>query len=204
MSAMRYSLSLLLCISSLLCAAQSEPQRQKIAISEDSVQLVQIGVRCYPDGSQLPIWAVMMGDTGPAERVARGYSGFGPYSLDATLWTRAEDMPHWVRTTYRRPQNPDEAVNWFKDREPFTSRLEGDSGVLPAQFAILADDLIGKVDFIIRYNDGTAKAYLFAGTSTDDAERIVKALTAGNRAASQDNTGVLWAARYDAEMMAVW
>ncbi len=194
MSAIRYSLPFLLCISSLVCGAESDAQRQQVAISQDSVKLVQIGVRHYPDGAHLPIWAVMMGDTTAAEHMARRYSGFGPYSLDATLWTRVEGVSHWARTTYRRPQNPDEAVDWLNDREPFTSRLEGDSGVLPAQFALLADELISKVDFIIRYTDGSAKAYLVAGTSAEDAEKIVRALSAGDRAAGEHDKDMVGAA----------
>jgi hypothetical protein len=134
---------------------------------------MQIGVRSYPDGSQTPIWAVMLGDTAHAEQVARKYSRFGPYGLNATLWTRADDGSGWVMTAYRRPVNVDEAMDWYENSEPFTSRQQGDSSLLPASFANLGDDMIKNVDFIIRYDDGSAKAYLYPGTSKIDAEHAL-------------------------------
>jgi len=103
-------LPLLLCLSSLICAAQAPrtaavPPGAGHVLPQRQAQLVQIGVRSYPDGSHLPIWALMLGDTANAEQVARRYGSLGPYSLNATLWTRAEDSPAWVMTTYRRPLN---------------------------------------------------------------------------------------------------
>jgi hypothetical protein len=44
--------------------------------------------------------------------------------------------------------------------------------------ASLAAELVGKLDFIIRYDDGSTKVYLYPGTSKGDAERVVMALTA--------------------------
>ncbi len=186
MFANRFSLLLLLCLSSLLCTAQApgDASPRNTALSQDNVQLVQIGIRSYPDGSRVPIWAVMMGDTAQAERIARGYRNFGPYGLNATLWTRTEGMPQWARTTYRRPRNAEETVDWYRNREPFTAREQGDSSLLPAPFGMVAAELIEKVDFIVQYDDGSAKVYLYAGTSTEDAQKIVSAVTATSRTAN--------------------
>lgn len=142
------------------------------------VQLIQIGVRTYPDGSHIPLWAVMLGDTAHAERVAQRYSRFGPYGLNATLWIRAEadSSAGWVMTAYRRPRDVDEAMDWYENREPFTSRRQGDASLLPAAFADLGADVIKNLDFVIQYDDGSVKAYLSAGTSRIDAEYAVVSL----------------------------
>jgi hypothetical protein len=168
-------------MSSLLCAGQA-PRTAAVLQGEGHVlpqrqaQLVQIGVRSYPDGSHLPIWALMLGDTANAEQVASRYRGLGPYSLNATLWTRAEDGPTWVMTTFRRPVTIDEAVDLHNNREAFTSRRQGDRSLLPPAFARLKADLIDNVDFIIQYDDGSAKAYLYPGTSRSDAEDTTAAV----------------------------
>ncbi len=143
---------------------------------EPRVQLVQIGTRSYPDGSRVPIWAVMMGDTARAERIARRYNRFGPYSLNATIWARSSASPAWVRTTYRRPQSLDEIAAWYEDAEAFSFREEGGTWLLPEPFARLSSELMRRLDFIIRYDDESAKAYLYPGTSRQDAEGIVAAI----------------------------
>jgi hypothetical protein len=171
----RFSLSLLICVSSLCAGQDLTPQHFRLFTA--SAQLIQIGVRSSPDGEHVPIWAITMGDTAKAERVAHFYHGLGPYGLNATLWTHAEEGAGWVRTTYRRPRNIDEFIAWHDDARPFTFRAEGDASLLPLPFAGLASDLAGKVDFIIRYDDGSAKAYLYPGTSTADAKRVVAALS---------------------------
>lgn len=144
------------------------PQRQ--------AQLVQIGVRSYSDGSHIPIWALMLGDTSHAEQVARRYGSLGPYGLNATLWTRAENGPAWMMTTYRRPLTIDEAVDLHNNAEAFTSRQRGDSSLLPAVFAKLDANLTNSVDFIIQYDDGSTKAYLYPGTSRSDAEQAAASI----------------------------
>jgi hypothetical protein len=183
--AIRVILPLFLFLSSLVCVAQVpltalDRQVQPSAIPQADVQLVQIGIRFYPDGSRIPIWAVMLGDTARAERKARMYRRLGPYGLNATLWTQSDKAPRWVRTTYRRPQNIDEFMAWYEDAAPFTFRQEGDNSLLPWPFAAFAADLIEKLEFIIRYDDGTAKAYLYPGTSAGDAEKFFSAVAAGN------------------------
>ena len=181
MSLLSYLLPLLLFMASLLCAAQAPraagaPQGEGHVLPQSQAQLVQIGVRSYPDGSQLPIWALMLGDTANAEQVASRCRGLGPYSLNATLWTREEGGPAWVMTTYRRPMTIDEAVDLHNHREAFTSRRQGDRSLLPPAFAKLRADLISNVDFIIQYDDGSAKAYLYPGTSRNDAEDAAAAV----------------------------
>lgn len=143
---------------------------------EPRVQLVQIGVRSYPDGSRVPIWAVMMGDTARAEGIARRYNRFGPYSLNATIWARSSASPAWVRTTYRRPQSLDEIAAWYDDAEAFSSREEGGAWLLPEPFAKLSTELMQRLDFIIRYDDESEKAYLYPGTSKADAEGVAAAI----------------------------
>jgi len=176
----RVSLPLLLCLPSLLCAGQMPLAAADARDSAfpASVHLVRIGVRFSSDGLRVPIWAVMLGDTARAERIAHAYRALGPHGLNATLWTRAGDAPHWARTTYRRPKNIDEVIAWRDDVRLFTQRQEGDDSLLPAPVAHLDADLIGKMEFIIRYDDGSTKVYLFPGTSAGDAERVVTALTA--------------------------
>ncbi len=153
-------------------------QVRHAAFSETSVQLVQIGTRFYSDGSRVPIWAVMMGDTAKAERIAHGYRGLGPYGLNATLWTHTDGVSRWARITYRRPRNIEELLAWHEDVALFTLRHEGDDSLLPPRLASLETELIDKLDFIIRYDDGSTKVYLYPGTSNGDAERVVTALTA--------------------------
>ena len=179
MSILSFLLPVLLCFSSWLCAAQTSraaagPVSERLP--QVSVQLVQIGVRAYSDGSHIPIWAVMLGDTTGAERIASRYGRFGPYGLNATLWTRADDAPAWVMTTYRRPMNIDEAVDWYKNSEAFISREQGDGSLLPTALGNLSADVINHVDFIIQYDDGSTKAYLYPGTSSTDAEHALAAI----------------------------
>ena len=118
----------------------------------------------------------MLGDTSHAEQVARRYGSLGPYGLNATLWTRAEDGSAWMMTTYRRPLNIDEAVDLHNNAEAFTSRQRGDSSLLPAVFAKLDANLTNYVDFIIQYDDGSTKAYLYPGTSRSDAEQAAASI----------------------------
>ena len=170
----------LLCIS-FLCVAPSiagdrDNSRASDLWREPKVQLVQIGIRCYPNGTRVPIWAVMLGDTTGAERTARRYSGFGPYSLDASVWVRNADGPSWVRTTYNRPQTADEAAVWYENAEAFSDREEGGTELLSAPFRKLSGDLIRKVEFIVRYDDESVKAYLVPGTSKEDADWMVAVL----------------------------
>jgi hypothetical protein len=115
----------------------------------------------------------MLGDTTRAEQTARRFTGMGPYSLNATLWTRGNDEATWVRTTYRRPGSIDEALDWVENAERFRSQQEGNGSVLPGPFARLSAERLGDLDFIIQYDDGTAKAYLFPGTSRSAAEKFV-------------------------------
>ena len=178
----RLSLMLFVCVSALFCDAQmpgaaAAPQARHAALSETSVQLVQIGTRFYSDGPRVPIWAVMLGDTAEAERIAHVYRGLGPYGLNATLWTHTDGVSGWVRTSYRRPRNIGELLAWHDDVGLFTLRQEGDDSLLPAPLASLQAELVGKLDFIIRYDDGSTKVYLYPGTSKGDAERVVTALT---------------------------
>jgi hypothetical protein len=180
LSILSRSLPLLL-LSSLLCAAQGPyaaaiPANKTHIKPPSKIELMQIGVRSYPDGSHTPIWAVMLGDTSHAEQVARQYGRFGPYGLDATLWTRGEDAAGWVMTAYRRPRNIDEAMDWYKNAEPFISRQQGDCSLLPTAFGSLGSDNIKNIDFVIQYNDGSMKAYLYPGTSRKDAEYAVASL----------------------------
>jgi len=179
----RLSLLLFLSVSSLLRAGQMPPVAatsdvRDAALPVSSVQLVQIGNRFSSDGSRVPIWAVMLGNTAQAERIAHAYRGLGPYGLNATLWTRTSSTPRWARTTYLRPRNIDEVIAWHEDARLFTRRQEGDDSLLPSPVAKLEADLIDKFDFIICYDDGSAKLYLYPGTSAGDAERVVTALTA--------------------------
>lgn len=159
------------------CAAAA-PQSGQAALPEVSVQLVQIGTRFYSEGSRVPIWAVMMGDTAKAESIAHGYRSLGPYGLNATLWTHTDGVSRWARTSYRRPRNIEELLAWHDDVALFTLRQEGDDSLLPPPLAGLKAELVDKFDFIIRYDDGSTKAYLYPGTSNGDAERVVTALTA--------------------------
>lgn len=179
----RFSLTLFLCVSALFCDAQMSgaaavPQVRHAALPEVNVQLVQIGTRFYSEGSRVPIWAVMLGDTAKAERIAHGYRGLGPYGLNATLWTHTNGVSRWARTTYRRPRNIEELLAWHEDVALFTLRQEGNDSLLPTPFASLEAELVDTLDFIIRYDDGSTKVYLYPGTSNGDAERVVTALTA--------------------------
>ncbi len=182
LSKFSFLLPVVLCVlSSLPCAGQSASAAASTAIPflpDAKAQLIQIGTRTYPDGSHTPLWAVMLGNTAQAEQIAQRYSRFGPYGLNATLWTRAEaDTPTgWVRTAYRRPQNVDEAMDWYENSAPFTSRQQGDCSLLPAAFAGLDTDVIKNLDFVIQYDDGSIKAYLSAGTSRIDAEYALASL----------------------------
>jgi hypothetical protein len=173
MSRLNLMLSLLLCLSSV-CAAQA-PRIAAGSSSAENVsaanaKVLQIGVRSYPDGSHIPIWAIMLGDTANAEHVAHSYVRFGPHGLNATLWTHVDGTSQWSMSIYRRPSTLDEALEWYKNAEAFTSHQTGDYSLLPAGFAKLSADVIKSIDFIIRYNDGSIKAYLYPGTSRADVE----------------------------------
>jgi hypothetical protein len=141
-----------------------------------SVELVQSGVRSQSDGPRIPLWAIMVGDTGNAEQIAHQYRWLGPCGLNATVWTRNEETATWVRTSYRRPQNVDEAIAWRANPDRFTSRKQGNISLLPSPFARLGTGLIEKVEFIITYDDDSSKAYLFPGTLKGDAQAIVAAI----------------------------
>jgi hypothetical protein len=172
LSAAKLSCVVLLCLSSLLCVGQ---QAKPAKAPQSSVRLVQIGMRTYSDGSRTPIWAVMLGDTSDAEKTAYRFRRLGPYALNATLWTHGDAPAAWIRTTYNRPQNADEAAALLHDSESFTQRDEGDASLLPLPLIGLGAHL-AKVDYIVRYDDGSAKAYLYAGTSQSDAELITTAI----------------------------
>ncbi len=167
------------CISLLYAAAARASGQHKHDgdfSREPKVQVVQIGVRSYSDGFRVPIWAVMIGDTGPAERAAHLYNVFGPYSQNATVWVRNGDAPTWVRTTYQRPRTADEVADWLENAEAFSYREEGGTELLPVSFRKLSGDLLRTVEFIVRYEDKSAKAYLFPGTSREEAEEIAGVL----------------------------
>jgi hypothetical protein len=119
----------------------------------------------------------MVGDTGNAEEIAHQYRWLGPCGLNATLWTRAAETATWIRTSYRRPQNVDEAIAWRGNPESFTTRQQGSVSLLPPPFGRLEADLIEKVEFIITYDDDhSSKAYLVPGTLKADAQAIVAAI----------------------------
>jgi hypothetical protein len=168
------------CISFLYVAAAAAGDQDKNYSSDFSlnpkVQVVQIGVRSYSDGFRVPIWAVMIGDTGPAERAAHKYNVFGPYSLNATVWVRNGDAPTWVRTTYQRPRTADEVADWLENAEAFSYREEGGTELLPVSFGKLSGELLRTVEFIVQYDDTSAKAYLFPGTSREEAEAMAAGL----------------------------
>ncbi len=167
------------CISFLyVAAARASEQRNNDGdfSRNPKVQVVQIGVRSYSDGFRVPIWAVMIGDTGPAERAAHRYDVFGPYGLNATVWVRNGDAPTWVRTTYQRPGTANEVAHWLENAEAFSYRDEGGTELLPLSFRKLSGDLLRTVEFIVRYDDKSAKAYLFPGTSREEAEAIAGVL----------------------------
>jgi hypothetical protein len=168
-------------LSSLLCFAQAARwTNDQIRRPHRDVQLVQTGTRSsQPQGLHIPLWAIMAGDTTAAEQIAHRFNSCGPYGLNATLWTRADDAHGWVQTSYRRPKDADEAMELRHDPEPFTSRGHGDESILPTPFAELTPDMRDKVEFIIRYDDGTAKSYLYPGVSRQDAENIVTFINAG-------------------------
>jgi hypothetical protein len=142
-----------------------------LANASEVVQAVQIGVRIQGE-SRIPIWAVMVGDTSSAERIGRLFSRLGPNGLDATVWTRDTTF-QWSKTTFHRPQNLDEMMSLLDDREAFTSRESGDVSLLPVRFRTLRPELLQDLDFIICYNDGTAKAYILPGVSQAEVDEIV-------------------------------
>jgi hypothetical protein len=163
----------------VLClTAMGAAQTRRVDSDSQPVRLVQIGVRST-NGVHSPLWAVMMGDTTAAEQYARRFKSLGPYALNATVWTHQETSPDWMRTTFVRPRDIDEAVDLHNDSRAFTFRKSGD--VLPREFKALAPSMMERVDFIIRYeDDGSAKAYLYPYTSRDEADQIVRALSGGD------------------------
>jgi hypothetical protein len=175
-------LLLSLCLSSLLCFAQSAHWAidQPNPLPQRDVQLVQTGTRSmHPQGLHIPLWAITAGDTTAAEQIAHQFNSCGPYGLNATLWTRTDHARGWVQTSYRRPKDADEAMALRQNPEPFTSRRHGDASILPSPFAELTPDMRDKIEFIIMYDDGTAKSYLYPGVSQQDAEEIVAFINTG-------------------------
>lgn len=161
----------------LMGASAAQMRHAERSTQRGGVQLVQIGVRST-NGVHTPLWAVMMGDTTAAEQFARRFKALGPHSLNATVWTHDEDSAGWLRTTFIRPRDIDEAVDLHNDPQAFTLRKTGGVGVLPPQFWGITADLMERIDFIIRYeDDGSAKAYLYPYTSREDAEQLVAVLS---------------------------
>lgn len=164
----------------LLCSAPASAggghDHSDVSLPDASVQLVQIGVRSYPDGLRVPMWAVMIGNTARAELRAREHKEFGPYSLNGTVWVPSGNAQTWVRVTYRRPQTLDDVVDWYSNAEAFSSRKEGGISLLPRPFSELSSDVIQRIDFIVVYEDRSAKAYLLPGISKQEGEAITDLL----------------------------
>lgn len=177
MSAKQVFSALFLSLFAVCGFAQQPAATEAVPSTAGTVKGVQIGMH-FEGNSRVPLWAVMVGDTTRAESVARFYaSTLGPYALDATLWVR--DTPaQWSKVTYRRPQNIDELLDFHDDAATFTSRETCTASLLPLRIGDLRPDLLRQIDFIIRYDDGSAKAYLLAGTSRAQLDEIVLAISA--------------------------
>ena len=178
MSLAKHWLSLIVSFLPLLCSGQTpasaHPQPNQISLSQPA-QLVQSGVRSTANGDRIPLWSVMIGDTSEAEHRGHQFQWLGPYGLDATLWTRDSQLEEsWIRSTFRRPRNLDEALDWHDNADAFTSRQTGNASLLPAVFAAMPKQLLARVEFVIAYSDGTAKAYLYAGTLQAEGGDMVR------------------------------
>lgn len=146
-----------------------------------SVSLVEIGNSFTTEdgGKNVPIFAVMLGNTKKAEMLAYNWSQhFGPWSLDAALYVRPADKPAgtWKKAAYHRPKNADEAKKWFDRKEDFYEEAYGDIALLPEPFRGLPAEELAKVEFITAYFDGSTKVYVKSWTSPEDAKALFEAI----------------------------
>lgn len=167
------------------------------AFGAETVSLVEVGSSYTTEGGgkTMPLFAVMIGNTGRAERLANIWSKFfGPYSLNATLWVHPADEPAdvWKRVIYHRPRNIYEAQVFYENHEVWKfEQTDKAHMILPGFVRALPPAELAKVEFVITYfsdeggsasgGDGGTKVYIKSWTPPADAKALFEAIEQTHR-----------------------
>ena len=149
---------------------------------EAVVSLVEVGYSFTTEsgGKSMPIYAVMIGNTGKAENASLYWTKFfGLYATNGTFWVHPVDQPAdvWKRVIYHRPGSMYEAAVFFED--PETWRFEETDKahiILPAFVRSLPPAELARVEFVITYFDGGTKVYVRSWTPPDEAKALFEAV----------------------------
>lgn len=125
-----------------------------------------------------PIYSIAFGEVTRAERTAtHWYQTFGPYGLDAVIWTPvASSGGVWKATDFRRPKTEEDRARFSDSPESFKTELIGTKDILPHPVNRLPDGLLSHIEHVVRYRAGGMRIALTVDISEEDAQVLVEQL----------------------------